>query len=142
MPGWLCTKRLCGGRLGQQRAQRLPQHQQRLHRHGGSGGTKSSARLSPQRHPAHPTYHTGLQGWGKGGFMGSVFSWAMPERKNVHLLHHHLLPALSFAAQTGLFQSLCFPALGNNNLWPLFFSELIKASPFSDKNFSCLLLGA
>lgn len=79
MPGWLCTKRLCGGRLGQQRAQRLPQHQQCLHRHGGSGSTKSSPRLSPQCHPAHP----GLQGWGKGGLLGSGFLWAMPEKRKM-----------------------------------------------------------
>lgn len=87
--------------------------------------------------------HTGPQGWGRGGLMGSVVLWVMPERKNIHLLHCRSLPALSLAAQTGLFQSLCFPALRNNNLWPLFFFPgLVKASPFSDKCFSCLLLYA
>ncbi|XP_032547532.1 uncharacterized protein LOC116788625 [Chiroxiphia lanceolata] len=32
------------------------------------------------------------------------------------------LPALSFVAQTGLLGCFCFPALRNNNFWPLFFS--------------------
>lgn len=83
--------------------------------------------MSPQCHPAHPTDHTGPQGWGKGGLMGYGFLWVMPERKNGHLLHCHVLPALSFAAQTGLFQSLCFPALQNNNLWPLFFFRISQS---------------
>lgn len=73
--------------------------------------------------PLATSGHAGPQSRGKGGLMGSVFLWVVPERKNLHPLHRHLLPALSFAAQTGLFQSLCFPALGNNNLWPLFFFQ-------------------
>lgn len=122
MPGRLCTKQLCGGGgLGQQRAQRLPQHQ---HRHRALGAQRTARGRAPSAilpTPLPTSGHMGLQGRGKGGLMGFGFLWAMPERKNVHLLHRHSLPALSFAAQTGLFQSLCFPALGNNNLWPLFF---------------------
>lgn len=77
--------------------------------------------------PLAASGHAGPQGRGKGGLMGSGFLWVVPERKNLHPLRRHLLPALSFAAQTGLFQSLCFPALGNNNLWPLFFFSISQS---------------
>lgn len=76
MPGRPRTKRLCGGGWGQRRAQRLPQHQQRLHGHGGPGSTKSSPRQSPQCHPAHPAGRIGARGAagsGQGWFDGVWF---------------------------------------------------------------------
>lgn len=39
-------------------------------------------------------------------------------------------------------QCFCFPPLQNNNFWPLFFSGLVKVSPFPSKYFSLPVLSA